>query len=51
MPSLPRIKRSRARGLAGEVVAQPEPRVSELTADELTWIHNGLSGRTVALGR
>jgi magnesium transporter len=39
MPSLPRIKRSRARGLGEGVAAQPEPRVSELTAEGLTWIH------------
>src|SRR5262245_59856570 len=39
MPSLPRIKRTRARGRAGEVVAQPEPRVAELNTDALTWIH------------
>src|SRR5262245_18235653 len=39
MPSLPRIKRTRARGLAGEVAAQPEPRLVELNADGLTWIH------------
>src|ERR671927_98929 len=40
MPSLPRIKRSRPRTRAGEVVAaQPEPRLSELNANGLTWIH------------
>jgi magnesium transporter len=38
MPSLPRIKRSRSRG-AGDVVARPEPRISELSADGLTWIN------------
>jgi magnesium transporter len=39
VPSLPRIKRSRARGLGEGLAAQPEPRVSELTAEGLTWIH------------
>ncbi len=34
----PRIRRGRARGLA-EVAARPEPRVSELTANGLTWVH------------
>jgi magnesium transporter len=38
MPSLPRIKRSRARG-AGEVVARPEPRLTELSSNGLTWIN------------
>jgi magnesium transporter len=38
MPSLPRIRRTRPRGF--EAVAQrPEPRVAELSADGLTWIH------------
>src|SRR5713101_12856 len=39
MPSLPRIKRIRPRGLAGEVVAQPEPRLAELHENGLTWAH------------
>jgi magnesium transporter len=39
MPSLPRIKRTRPRSGDGEVVARPEPRVQELTANGLTWIH------------
>src|SRR6476646_9426082 len=39
MPSLPRIKRTRARGRAGEVAAQAEPRLTELNANGLTWIH------------
>ena len=39
MPSLPRIKRPRARSAASEVVARPEPRFAELTADGLTWVH------------
>ncbi|HYT51176.1 MAG TPA: magnesium transporter CorA family protein [Gaiellaceae bacterium] len=39
MPSLPRIKRTRPRSGDGEVLARPEPRVQELSADGLTWIH------------
>jgi magnesium transporter len=40
MPSLPRIKRTRARSVDGEVLARPEPRVAaELTANGLTWVH------------
>jgi magnesium transporter len=39
MPSLPRIKRPRSRAPAGEVLARAEPRVEELTANGLTWIH------------
>jgi magnesium transporter len=38
-PTLPRIRRGRARGIAGEVVEQPEPRIAELSANGLTWIH------------
>jgi magnesium transporter len=38
MPSLPRIKRTGARGVA-EVVAPREPRLAELTAHGLTWVH------------
>jgi magnesium transporter len=38
-PTLPRIRRGRARGTAGEVVERTEPRVSELTANGLTWVH------------
>jgi magnesium transporter len=37
MPSLPRIKRTGARGVA-EVVAPREPRLAELTAHGLTWV-------------
>ena len=38
MPSLPRIKRTRTR--AGiEIVAPPEPRLAELNAGGLTWVH------------
>jgi magnesium transporter len=39
MPSLPRIKRTRPRSSDGEVLARPEPRVQELTANGLTWVH------------
>ncbi|HZP73398.1 MAG TPA: magnesium transporter CorA family protein, partial [Gaiellaceae bacterium] len=39
MPSLPRIKRTRPRSGDGEVLARPEPRVQELAANGLTWIH------------
>src|SRR5207248_3344333 len=38
MPSLPRIKRTRPRSGDGEVLARPEPRVAELSANGLTWI-------------
>ncbi len=38
MPSLPRIKRTRARA-AAEVAAPGEPRLAELTAHGLTWVH------------
>ncbi|MDQ3893783.1 MAG: magnesium transporter CorA family protein [Actinomycetota bacterium] len=38
MPSLPRIKRSRAAGRA-EVVAAPQSRLAELSSNGLTWIH------------
>jgi magnesium transporter len=36
---LPRIRRGRARGAAGEVAERPEPRLAELSSDGLTWIH------------
>src|SRR4051812_16378976 len=40
MPSLPRIKRPRPRSTSdGDVLARPEPRVAELSANGLTWIH------------
>jgi magnesium transporter len=39
MPSLPRIRRTRPRGFAEAVAPRPEPRVAELRADGLTWIH------------
>jgi magnesium transporter len=38
-PTLPRIRRGRSRGLAGEVAARDEPRIAELGANGLTWIH------------
>jgi magnesium transporter len=38
MPSLPRIRRSRARG-TGQVVARPAPLVHELSASGLTWVN------------
>src|ERR671933_14723 len=39
VPSLPRIKRTRASAASGEVDARPEPRIAELQAPGLTWIH------------
>jgi magnesium transporter len=39
MPSLPRIKRTRPRSPAGDLVARPEPRVAEVEARGLTWVH------------
>src|SRR5919109_4895826 len=39
MPSLPRIKRTRSRSPVGDVVARAEPRLAELQAGGLTWIH------------
>src|ERR671931_461678 len=38
-PTLPRIRGGRARGTAGEVIERLEPRISELSANGLTWIH------------
>ena len=38
-PTLPRIRRGRARGDAGQVVEPTEPRIAELSANGLTWIH------------
>ena len=38
MPSLPRIKRTRTR-TGVETVAPAEPRLAELSADGLTWVH------------
>ena len=39
MPSLPRIRRTRPRGFGEAVAPRPEPRVAELSAKGLTWIH------------
>jgi len=39
VPSLPRIKRTRPRTQAGDVQPRPEPRLQELDAHGLTWIH------------
>jgi magnesium transporter len=39
MPSLPRIKRPRTRAPGEVVAARAEPRVAELAANGLTWIH------------
>jgi len=39
MPSLPRIRRTRPRGFAEAVAPRLEPRLAELSADGLTWIH------------
>lgn len=50
MPSLPRIKRTRPRGPAVDVVTLQQPRLAELSAHGLTWIH--LTGPTdVEAGR
>ncbi|HSK16651.1 MAG TPA: magnesium transporter CorA family protein [Gaiellaceae bacterium] len=38
-PTLPRLRRGRARGTAGEIVERSEPRIAELSANGLTWIH------------
>src|SRR3954463_8703488 len=38
-PTLPRIRRGRARGEAGQIVERTEPRIAELSANGLTWIH------------
>jgi len=39
MPSLPRIRRTRPRAYPEAAAARPEPRVAELSANGLTWIH------------
>jgi magnesium transporter len=39
MPSLPRIRRTTPPGFAEAVEPRPEPRVAELSARGLTWIH------------
>jgi magnesium transporter len=38
-PTLPRIRRGRAPGSAGDVAQRVEPRISELSANGLTWAH------------
>ena len=38
-PTLPRLRRGRARGIAGDVVERTEPRISELSTEGLTWVH------------
>jgi magnesium transporter len=38
-PTLPRIRRGRGRGVAVEAVERAEPRISEVSANGLTWIH------------
>jgi magnesium transporter len=39
-PTLPRIRRGRARGPTGEIVAPTEPRIFEITGPNgLTWVH------------
>ena len=39
MPSLPRIRRQTPRTPVREALPPPEPRVAELSADGLTWVH------------
>ena len=43
-PTLPRLRRGRARGGAGDVVERTEPRVAELSADGLTWVYGERPG-------
>ena len=38
-PTLPRIRRGRTRRTTGDVVEPIEPRIAELSANGLTWIH------------
>ena len=38
-PTLPRIRRGRARDPAGEVAERAEARVAEISALGLTWVH------------
>jgi magnesium transporter len=42
-PTLPRLRRERASG-AGDVTERTEPRISELAADGLTWVHGDRPG-------
>src|SRR5438270_12205176 len=39
MPSLPRLRRTRPRGLGEGVDARPRPRIAEVGAAGLTWIN------------
>jgi len=39
MPSLPRLRRTRPRGLGEGIAARPQPRIAEVEAAGLTWIH------------
>jgi magnesium transporter len=39
MPSLPRLRRTRPRGLGEGIDARPRPRIAEVHAAGLTWIH------------
>ncbi len=49
MPSLPRLQRPRVRRAVGDAVAPPEPRLSEVGANGLTWVHlDGLNADSVA---
>src|SRR5918996_1088235 len=45
-PTLPRLRRGRAPG-AGDVAERTEPRISELAADGLTWVHADRPGEAV----
>jgi magnesium transporter len=38
-PTLPRIRRGRARGAPGDIVERLEPRIAELSGNGLAWIH------------
>lgn len=38
-PALPRLRRGRARGDAGGIAERAEPRISELSAEGVTWVH------------
>jgi magnesium transporter len=38
-PTLPRIRRGRTRRTAGEIAEPLEPRIAELSANGLTWVH------------
>jgi magnesium transporter len=43
-PTLPRIRLGRARGDGGQAVERTEPRIAELSANGLTWIHSNEPG-------